>query len=200
MLTPCRTLFIGVATALILALTTGGAGAVTCKSTSGTVQHNGKNGTGCEADADGTSGVLATSKATGGAAASASAGHEAFAHAVAASDSGANATADGILAVCVARASKDSGARSQCTAGGEGNAIAHNNSGANAFALGNCKAKAVAVKNSGANATCTGIGDVEARATGGGGAQGSDTDPPVCDASGGGTAKVTSPAGNCKAP
>ncbi len=196
----CRAIFVGIASALLLALTTGGAGAVTCKSNSGTDQHTSSDGSSCEADADGTSGVLATSKATGGGGATASAGHEASAHAVAASDSGASATADGTLAACVARASKDSGARSECTAGGEGNAIAHNNSGANAFALGICKAKAVAVKNAGADATCTGIGDVEARATKGGAARGFDNAPPVCDVSGGGTAKVTSPAGNCKAP
>src|SRR5713101_5925954 len=87
----CRTIFVVVASALMLALTTGGAGAVSCKSTSGTDQHSSSDGSSCEADADGTSGVLATSKATGGGGATASAGHEGFAHSVAASDSGASA-------------------------------------------------------------------------------------------------------------
>ncbi len=69
---------------------------------------------------------------------------------------------------------------------------------ANATSSADCTTKATSESGGNASAMCTKSDSiVKAKATRGATAMGSDTEAPFCDTSGGGTAKVTSPMGNC---
>ena len=125
-------------------------------------------------------------------------------HAKATSSSNGNAEAD-TSPGSVANASAKHAGSSFASANGSGNATATANSDhsgiASVNALADCSAKATADTKGEADASCGGGGSVvTVRATGGATAQGSDSMTPVCDTSAGGTAKVSSPMGNCTSP
>ena len=125
-------------------------------------------------------------------------------HAKAVSSSGGTAEADTSPNSVASASAKNSGS-SSASAEGSGkasaNAISDHGGSASVNAFADCKAKAIADTKGQADASCEGGGsDVTAEATGGATAQGSDTMAPVCDTSAGGTAKVSSPMGNCSSP
>jgi hypothetical protein len=190
---------------------------VTCKSDNGTEQskHSFTQGA-CTADSDGSGAVstahgngrgsngfasaqtLGVSKAIAGAhsAATALSSNSGTAKAISDSRSLSNAQAAGGHAKAV---SSSRGQSTVLAAGdGIGTAISDHHGAATANTFAACSAKATASTRGFANALCAGDGDdVTAEATGGATAQGSDTFPPQCDTSNGGTAKVRSPMGNC---
>ena len=100
-----------------------------------------------------------------------------------------------------AKAVSSTGGNAQANAspGDVADASAKHNGSSTAFATGsNCRTKATADTKGEADASCGSNGsDVTVEATGGAIAQGSDSMAPVCNTSAGGTAKVTSPMGNC---
>ena len=189
---------------------------VTCKSTDGTEQqkHSFTQGA-CDATSDG-SGAKAIAHGNGGGA-SATAQQMGVAIAIAGKKSSATALSAGLGGI--AKAISESGSFSNAESGaghakaisstggqstvnadnqGTGTAISHHHGVAmvNTFAV--CTAKAIASTKGFANAECAGDGDeVTAEATGGATASGGDRFAPTCDTSNGGTAKVTSPMGNC---
>jgi hypothetical protein len=122
------------------------------------------------------------------------------ARAVSSSRGVASATAGGARSVAYASAKEggNSDASAEGTDNGSATAISASDGAATANAFAPCTAKATASTKGVANASCGTAGnDVTAKATGGATAQGSDDAPPECDTGAGGTAKVTSPMGNC---
>ena len=122
-------------------------------------------------------------------------------NAKAVSSSGGNAqafTSPGDVAYASATHNATSAAYANGSTNGVATAISDTSGNATADASAGCNAKATANSKGQASASCGVCGsDVTAEATGGATAEGSDTAPPVCDTSTGGTAKVTSPMGNC---
>jgi hypothetical protein len=171
-----------------------------CVSTSGEVSNTGGDGSSCDAKSDGSG--TATAKAKGdqgvadavvenGGTASAKSKKGAFTDAEAQADCIAKARAGG----------KDGGSESFCTAdGASSKAIAHQNAFSEAESDADCVTLAKSFgAHSVASATCSQPGSVnKAFATDGATAEATDTDPPDCDVSGGGHAKVVSSMGNCE--
>ena len=205
------------AIALILAIAAPPAPAgVTCKSTDGTEQQKHiLNHGACDAVSDG-SGAKAIAHGNGGGA-SATAQQMGVAIAIAGKKSSATALSAGLGGIAKAisdsgsysnaesgaghaKAVSSSGGQSTVSAGNQGTGTAisdhHGVAMVNTFAV--CTAKATASTKGFADAECAGDGDeVTAEATGGATASGGDRFAPTCDTTNGGTAKVTSPMGNC---
>lgn len=171
---------------------------VTCVSKSGPVSKTGGSNI-CFAGSDGSS--KATSTANGGATAIAAVANGGKAQASAnGSDSLAEAHAEGACQAKSTASGPDIVSNSTCTVdGGSAKTVAAKGANASAESDEKCDASANSVGDgSVANANCsTAGGFVHSMATGGGVANGTDTDPPTCDTSHGGTARVRSSAGNC---
>lgn len=122
-------------------------------------------------------------------------------HAKAVSSSDGIAEADTSPGSVANASAKHAGSSLACALGsGKATATANSDNGgtASANASADCSAKATADTKGEADASCGGGGSVvTVEATGGAIAQGSDSMAPVCNTSAGGTAKVTSPMGNC---
>jgi|GEM_PF-6120941 len=204
---PERTIAPALATIAIIALLSSPAAAgkgANCVSKSGVVSNQGTDGSTCEAQSDGSGRSIANSKKNSqsfadqenGGSSRADANRESFADAESSATCSSKATAqrDGEAeSFCT----KDGGiAKSTATKGSDQQHIAS----AIAEADEDCNANAKAAgPDSVADAVCsTPGGFARATASGGGLAEASDVDPPDCDVSGGGHAKVVSSAGNCE--
>lgn len=183
------------ATFFIVAAAHAHAAGATCKSSKGTKMHTAKDGSHCLASSDGTGSAKAkatgdssseTFVTTGGKSNSVATDH---AVSEAESETGGKSTAHASGAGSNAFVDADSKgvATTTATGGSSGEATALN---------GPCIATSMATGGSTANADCENGGFVHSTATNGGEAIGSDTSPPTCTPNGG-TATVSSSAGNC---